>query len=93
MAMLKRAGKVAAEVVPAVTLARLGLPALGAVVFLSVLLLAAACWVIGSRDRAERVSQMLLAWRGNPGSLAAGSPAAPGLPARRRGRWPWRRRL
>jgi hypothetical protein len=43
-------------------MARLGLPALGALVFLATLALAAACWVLGSYARADRVSRVLLAW-------------------------------
>ena len=35
----------------------------------AVLVLGAACWVIGSGDRAERVSQVLLAWRDNADCL------------------------
>ena len=55
----------------------------------AVLVLGAACWVIGSGDRAERVSRVLLAWRGNarlldpegrwPGGASATSPLVPAL--------------
>jgi len=57
---------VAAGALSAVVLvAGLGLPALGGLVFLAVLVLGVACWVIGSEDRTDRVSQVLFAWRGN----------------------------
>jgi hypothetical protein len=36
---------------------------IGGLLFLAGLVLAVACWVSGSRDRIERVSRMLLAWR------------------------------
>jgi hypothetical protein len=53
-----------AGVIPVAAAVRLGLPALGALVFLAVLVLLAACWVIGSQARTDRVSQILLARRG-----------------------------
>jgi len=77
--MLRHVGKVIAGAVPAVALARLGLPALGAVVFLAVLAAGVTCWLLGSDARAARVSQVLLAWKGKSGNL----PDAPVLPARR----------
>ena len=61
MAMLRRAGKVAAGAVPAALVARLGVPALGALVFLAVLVAGVACWVVGSDARANRVRRVLLA--------------------------------
>ena len=79
---LKDAGKIAAGAVPAALLARLGLPALGGVLFLAVLVLAVACWVIGSGDRAERVSRMLLAWRGNADCIAQDTVPATRSPRR-----------
>ena len=92
MATLRHVGKVAAGAVPAALVARLGLLALGGLVFLAVLVLGAACWVIGSGDRTERVSRMLLAWPGIAGCLAPGGKAAPSPPApRRRRRLPPRR--
>lgn len=36
-----------------------------------------ACWLLGSDARAVRVSQVLLAWRGDPGCLAPGDTTAP----------------
>lgn len=81
MAALRRAGKIAAGVVPAALAARLGLPALGAAVFLAVLVIGTAWWVFRSDARTERVSRVLLAWRGNPGCLPPPRPH----PGRRRG--------
>jgi hypothetical protein len=74
-----------------------GLPALGAVVFLVACVLAVARWVIASGDRTDRVSQLMLARRGHadsgPASLAALPPTSAPRPtaaqdgqARRRGR-------
>jgi hypothetical protein len=78
-AALRHAGKVVAGVLPAALLAGLGLPALGALVFLTVLAFVVVCWVIGSGDRTERVSRLLLAGRGDASCLPG--PAAPSLPA------------
>lgn len=39
---------------PAALVAGLGLPALDSLIFLSVLVLSVACWVIGSQDRTDR---------------------------------------
>ena len=78
-AVLKHAGKAAAGVLPAVLLSGLGLPALGALVFLAVLVLVVTCWVIGSGDRTERVSRILLAGRGDASCLPPGH-AAPLCP-------------
>ena len=88
MAVLKRAGKIAAKAVPAALVAGLGLPALGALVFLAVLTAGVICWLLGSDARAARVSRVLLAWRGNPDSLAAQSSTVPDPPAQPR-RWHW----
>jgi hypothetical protein len=63
-AVLRRTGKAAAGVAAAALVAGLSLPALGAPVFLAVLAAGMACWVICSGDRTERVSRVLLAWRG-----------------------------
>jgi hypothetical protein len=91
MAVLRWAGKVAAGAVPAVLAARLGLPALGAFVFLAVLMIGTAWWIFRSDARTERVSRVLLAWRGNADCLPPSGAAAPGSPARPRRR-PWVRR-
>ena len=64
--MGRYAAKIAAGLIPAATVARLGIPALGALVLLIVLVLAFACWVIGDQGRTDRVSQILLARRGAP---------------------------
>jgi hypothetical protein len=84
MSALKRAGRVTAGIVPAAALARLGLPALAAVVFLGVLALGAACWVIASSDRSDRVTRMIYARRGDGRSLGPGSPGSPARVSRRR---------
>ncbi len=55
----------AAGMLPAAALAGLGLPALGALVFLAVLALAVTCWIISSPDRADRLNRLLLATRGD----------------------------
>jgi hypothetical protein len=78
-------GEVAARAVPAALMVRLGLPALGALVFLIIL-------VVGSDARTERVSRVLLAWRGNDSCLTPGGTAAPVPPVPRPRRWPWPRR-
>ena len=78
MSALRRAGRVAAGMLPAAVLARLGMPALAAVVFLAVLALGAACWVIASGDRSDRVTRMIYARHGDARSLVPGSTAAPG---------------
>lgn len=56
-------------VVPAAMLVRLGMPALGGLVFLIIATIAVACWVVGSGDRTERVSRLLLACRGDAACL------------------------
>jgi len=68
--MLRRACSIAAGIVPAAIVAGLGMPALGALVFLAVLAIAAICWVIGNEDRTERASRLLLARRGDASCLA-----------------------
>ena len=84
--MLRQAFKVAAGMAPAALVAGLGLPALGALVFLTALVLGAACWVISSADRTDRVSQILLAQRGNASrpALDTNSPPSPPAPRPRR---------
>ena len=71
----------AAGLVPAAVVAGLGMPAIGALVLLVVLILAFVCWVIGSEDRTNRVSQILLAMRGSPAAEPASAvpPAGPGI--------------
>ena len=73
-----------AGMLPAAALARLGVPALAAVVFLAVLTLGAACWVITSSDRSDRVTRMIYARHGDARSLVPRSPAAPAHAPRRK---------
>jgi hypothetical protein len=61
--VLKRTGKAASIFAPAALLARLGLPALAALVFLAVIVLAACCWVISSPARSDRMARIILARR------------------------------
>jgi hypothetical protein len=89
MAVIRWAGKMAAGAVPAALVGRLGLPALGVLAFVAVLVAGVGCWVVSSDARTDRVSQVLLAWRGNPDCL----PAAPTLATvPRPRRWAWPRR-
>ncbi len=81
-------GKVTAGAASATLMALLGLPALGALVFLVVLAVGTAGWVLLSDARADRASRVLLAWRGNPGNPPADNPTAPILPAPTSRRWP-----
>ena len=74
--ILKRAGRTAAGALPAALLAKLGMPALGALVFFAIVVLAVICWVIASGDRTDRVSQIMLARRGEA-SIIAPRTAAP----------------
>jgi hypothetical protein len=90
MAVLRGLGKVAAWTVSAGLLARLGLPALGALIFLAVLGVWAACWVFCSDARTDRVSRVLLAWRGNASCLPPADAPEPAL--RQSRRWHWLRR-
>jgi hypothetical protein len=70
-------------VVPVAQLARLGLPALIAVVAFAVLVVVAGCWVLADDARAARAAIVMQAWRGwlPP---AAGRPAVPASRPRRR---------
>jgi len=86
--MGRYAATAAAGLIPAGAVARLGMPALGALVLLAVLVLAFVCWVIVSQDRTNRVSQILLARRGTP----AAEPA-PAVPPARTGALKWMPRL
>jgi len=90
--MFRHVGKVVAGAFPAVVLARLGLSALGTVVFLAVLVAGVTCWLLGSDARAARASQVLLAWKGNPVKSAADTSGITPLPALSPQRWPWLRR-
>jgi hypothetical protein len=64
--ILKYAGRAAAGALPAALVAEVGMPALGAVVFLAILVVRVICWIIGSGDRSERVTRMILARTGAP---------------------------
>jgi hypothetical protein len=80
---LSRVGRMTAGILPAALVARLGLPALAAAVFLAVLALGAACWVIASGDRSDRVTRMIYARRGDARSLVPGLADSPVRVARR----------
>jgi hypothetical protein len=78
---LRHAGRAAAGMLPAALLVRLGMPALAALVFLAVLVLGVICWIIGSPDRSDRVTRMMLARRGDatclePGTSTLSSPTS-----------------
>jgi hypothetical protein len=77
-AMPRRTTKAAAPIIPAALLAGLGLPALGALIFLAILVIMTACWVIDDADRTEQVCRILLAGRGNTNCLPL--PAGSSLP-------------
>jgi hypothetical protein len=79
MNALKRAGRMTAGVLPAGLLARLGLPALAALVMLGALLLVVICWIISNGDRSDRAARMMLALQGKASSLAP-RPAVPPCP-------------
>jgi hypothetical protein len=82
MNTLKRAGRTAAGVLSAGLLARLGLPALAALVLLGVFLLVVICWIISNGDRSDRAARMMLALRGKASCLAP-RPAVGAVPAPR----------
>lgn len=73
--VLKHAGQAAAGMLSAALLARLGEPALAALVFLAILVLGVACWIISNPERSDRVNRMLLASRGDARCLKSGSSA------------------
>ncbi len=75
MSAVRRAGRVVAGLLPAAALVRLGAPALVSAVILAVLALVAACWVIASGDRSDRVTRMIYARHGDARSLVPRSPA------------------
>jgi hypothetical protein len=56
---------VAAGMLPAAVLARPGMPAIAALVFLAVLAVAMACWVISNGDRSGRVTRMIYVRHGD----------------------------
>jgi hypothetical protein len=80
MTALSRAGNAAAKVVSVILVARLGPASLGVLAFLAVMLASVACWVVYNEDRTDRVSRVLLAWRGNARCLTKRRIAVPGQP-------------
>jgi hypothetical protein len=74
--MLKQAGRVTAGLLPAALLAKLGMPARAALIFLAVLVLGVICWIVSNDDRCERVSRIMLAKRGNARCLKPGAGTA-----------------
>jgi hypothetical protein len=81
---LRHAARASAPASALAVLAGLGWPAAAAFAGLAVLALAAACWVIGSRERSDRVSRILLARRGDARGLYPLTPTntRPGQPQR-----------
>jgi hypothetical protein len=80
----KQAGRAAAAVLPAVLVARLGVPVLAALVSVAILVIAATCWTINSKDRSDNVSRIIFARKGDPRCLdpdPADSAAETGNPA------------
>ena len=80
MTALSRAGNAVAKVVSVALVTRLGPASLVVLAFLAVLLASVACWVVHNEDRTDRVSRVLLAWRGNARCLTKRSTAVPGQP-------------
>jgi hypothetical protein len=78
---LRHASRAAVGMLPVAVLAQLGMPGLAAMVFLTVLGLGMACWIISSDARTGRVNRMMLARQGNARCLDTGasavSPPAP----------------
>ena len=67
---LQHASRGVAGMLPVALLVRLGTPALAALVFLAVLVLAVICWIIASSERCDRVNRLMLARRGDARCLA-----------------------
>jgi hypothetical protein len=63
--VVRHLGRIVGAVASAVTVSRMGLPALEALVGLAVLVVGVFCWVITSPERTEQVSRLLLAGRGD----------------------------
>jgi hypothetical protein len=68
-----------AGVLSAGLLARLGPPALAAVVVLGILLLVVICWIISNGDRSDRMARMMLALQGKPAAWLP-DPLSPAFP-------------
>jgi hypothetical protein len=75
--VLKHASRAIAGMLPAALLVQLGVPVLAALVFLAVIVLGVACWIISDPERSDRVNRMLLARRGNARCLQRGNPPVP----------------
>jgi hypothetical protein len=56
------------------------MPALVGAFGLSVLMLAAVCWVLANDARCERAAKVLEAWRGAPTPVTRTRPPAPARP-------------
>lgn len=82
--MLSHTGKVAAGVLSAALIARLGWPALGVLTLLVALAAGLVCWVLSSDARAARVARILTAWHGGITSAEPDAPAI--LPSGAHGR-------
>ena len=79
---LKRTTWAMAGMLPAAFLARSGLPALAALVFLAVLALGVTCWILSSDERSDRVTLMIFAKQGDVRCLEP-KPSASALPTSR----------
>jgi len=80
--------RAAAGVVPVAQLARLGIPALIALVALAVLMLVTGWWILADDARTARAAIVMQAWRGRLVFDAAGRPAVRDRKRRRRRRRP-----
>lgn len=80
--------RAAAGVIPAAQLARLGLPALIALVALAVLMLVTGWWILADDARTARVAIVMQAWRGRLAFDADGRPVVRDRKRRRRHRRP-----
>lgn len=71
-------GRAVGAIVSAMAVARMGMPALGALLILAALAVGVTCWVIMSQERTERVSRLLLASRGDARCLPKKATPEPG---------------
>jgi hypothetical protein len=67
---LRRAARVLTPITAAGVTAALGYPAIATAAGLIVFTLTAACWIINSNERTERLTRIILAHQGNPACLA-----------------------
>lgn len=63
--LLRNLSRAAGVVAAAGAAVRIGVPMLAGVMFLALLVLGIACWVISSGDRSDRVTRMIYARRGD----------------------------